>query len=45
MAYFKLVAPTCHIQGILISEKDPYGFCYGSSTTEFLNTPSVKVNM
>lgn len=22
--------------------KDPYGFCYGSSTREFLNIPSVK---
>lgn len=43
MAYFKLVAPTCHVQGILINE-DPYGFCYGRSTTEFVNTAAVKVN-
>lgn len=43
MAYFKLVAPTCHAQGILINEY-PYDFHYGSSTAEFLNTASVKVN-
>lgn len=44
IAYFKLVTPTCHVQGILINEKDPYGFCYGSSTIQTLNTPPAKVN-
>lgn len=26
------------------NEKNPYGFSYGSGTTEFLNSSSVKVN-
>lgn len=43
IAYFKVIAPICHVQWILINEKDLYGFCYGSGTIEFLNIPSVKV--
>lgn len=41
---FDLVAPTRPVQGILINKKDPHAFYYGSNTTVFLNTQSVKVH-
>lgn len=46
MAYFKLVVQVQLVicRGFWLMKKDPYGFCYGSCTREFLNMPSVKVN-